>query len=408
MKRTLRGTVTRHRGFRCLRYRERIRIGDTIRTVQRSRRLAPVDATHKTRRSVEPLAQALLEPINKAGASYVATQLGDFVDGVYLPFVETKRKPSTFRGYKQMWRRYLKPRCSEWVMHNVETRRVQNVLDTIESEDRLGPQTMAHVKHLLGGIFRFAIAQGHLPKGTINPVLFSETAAVPDFDGRAYTLEEIALMLTVLPEPSRTVVGVAAFTGLRAGEIRGLYWQAYVRRNENEENSLGSVRVLHSIWRGRMGEPKNSRSKATVPLIPQLAALLETHWNATGRPALGPMFANGAGKALDLDSLYRRQMKEPLRKAHIEWEGWHGFRRGLATNLERIGVRDAIAAMVLRHSNDRVTRKHYIKPPSIEAIAAMRRLSETLSTIKTPELLPNCSPETPKAPETTMDAGWVQ
>jgi integrase len=120
------------------------------------------------------------------------------------------------------------------------------------------------------------------------------------------------------------------------------------------------------------------------------------------------MFANGAGKALDLDSLYRRQMEEPLQKAYIEWEGWHGFRRGLATNLERIGVRDAIAAMVLRHSNDRVTRKHYIKPPSIEAIAAMRRLSETLSTIKTPELLPNCSPETPKAPEATVGGGWVQ
>src|SRR5581483_2047762 len=107
------------------------------------------------------------------------------------------------------------------------------------------------LKHLLDGIFRFAIAQGHPPKGTMNPVL-----------------------LTVLPEPSRTVVAVAAFTRLRAGEIRGLSWQAYVRPNENDEDSLGSVLVLHSIWRGRVGEPKNSRSKATVPLIPQLAALL--------------------------------------------------------------------------------------------------------------------------------------
>jgi integrase len=395
-------------GFWCLRYRERVRIGDTIQTVQRSRRLAPLDASHKTRRSVEPLAEELLEPINKAGASYVAIQLGDFVDTVYLPFVETKRKPSTVRGYKQMWARYLKPRCSEWVMHNVETRAVQKLLDTIESEDKLGPQTMAHVKHLLGGIFRFAIAQGHLPKGTINPVLFTETAVVPDFDGRAYTLEEIALMLTVLAEPSRTVVAVAAFTGLRAGEIRGLSWQAYVRPNENDENSLGSVRVLHSIWRGRVGEPKNSRSKATVPLIPQLAALLETRWSTTGRPMTGPIFAIGAGKALDLDSLYRRQMKEPLQKAGIEWEGWHGFRRGLATNLERIGVRDAIGAMVLRHSNDRVTRKHYIKPPSIEAITAMRRLSETLSTIKTPKLLPTCSPELQKDTEATPVGEWVQ
>ena len=73
---------------------------------------------------------------------------------------------------------------------------------------------------------------GHLPKGTINPVPFTETTTIPDFDGRAYSLEEIALILTILQEPSRTVVGTAAFTGLRAGEIRGLTWDAYIARQE--------------------------------------------------------------------------------------------------------------------------------------------------------------------------------
>jgi hypothetical protein len=76
----------------------------------------------------------------------------------------------------------------------------------------------------------------------------------------------------------------------------------------------------------------------------------------------------------------------------VDWEGWHGFRRGLATNLERIGVRDSIGAMVLHRTNYRVTRKHYIKLASIEAIAAMRQLSEnTFGTPKAaiaPQLLP--------------------
>jgi integrase len=405
MKRTLRGTITRHRGFWCLRYRERIREGDTIKTVQRSRRLAPVDALHKTRRSVEPLAQTLLEPINKIPSPYVAIRLGDFAEGAYFPHLETKRRPSTLRGYRQMWNRYLKPRCSNLVMHDAETRAVQALLDTISTEDKLAPQTMAHIKHLVGGMFHFAIAQGHLPRGTINPVTFAETEAIPDFDGRAYSLEEIALMLSVLPEPSRTVVALAAFTGLRAGEVRGLTWEAYT---PGDENSLGVIRVLRSVWRGRIGEPKNSRSKAPVPLIPQLEALLERHREANGNPASGPIFANGAGKAFDLDSLYRRQMKERLKAAGTEWEGWHGFRRGLATNLERIGVRESIAAMVLRHSNDRVTRKHYIKPPTLEAIAAMRRLSETLLALDKPKMLPNCSPEASKGVEGAGEVRWVQ
>ena len=100
-------------------------------------------------------------------------------------------------------------------------------------------------------------------------------------------------------------------------------------------------------------------------------------------------------------------MKDRLKAAGIQWEGWHGFRRGLATNLDRIGVRGSIAAMVLRHSNDRVTRKHYIKPPTLEAIAAMRRLSETLLAFDKPKMLPNCSPEAPKEAEGTADVHWV-
>jgi integrase len=407
-RRTIRGTITRHRGFWCLRYRERVRVGDTIEVVQRSRRLAAVDAMHKTRRSVESLAETILEPINKAPASYIAIQLADFAEGAYFPHIEAKRRPSTIRGYRQMWLRYLKPRCADFVMHDAETRAIQGVLDTIEREDALAPQRLAHIKHLLGGMFRFAITQGYLPKGTINPVTFTETMTVPDFDGRAYSLEEIALMLSVLPELSRTVVGTAAFTGLRAGEIRGLTWDAYSQADENDENSLGTVRVLHSIWRGRIGEPKNARSKSAVPLIPQFEALLEKHRKASGNPTSGPIFANGAGKALDLDSLYRRQMKEPFQRAGIEWEGWHGFRRGLATNLERIGVRESIAAMILRHTNDRVTRKHYIKPPTIEAVAAMRRLSQTLLTVGNPRLLPNCSPEAPQEAAGTGSVRWLQ
>jgi len=64
--------------------------------------------------------------------------------------------------------------------------------------------------------------------------------------------------------------------------------------------------------------------------------------------------------------------------------------------------------MILRHTNDRVTRKHYIKPPSIEAIMAMRRLSETLLTLEGSKLLPNCSPEAPQVALGTANARWVQ
>ncbi len=64
--------------------------------------------------------------------------------------------------------------------------------------------------------------------------------------------------------------------------------------------------------------------------------------------------------------------------------------------------------MILRHTNDRVTRKRYIKPPSIEAIAAMRRLSETLLTLEGSKLLPNCSPEASQVALGTTNVRRVQ
>ena len=63
-------------------------------------------------------------------------------------------------------------------------------------------------------------------------------------------------------------------------------------------------------------------------------------------------------------------MREPLKRA-----GSNG-RVGTASDADWprtsnvSGFRESIAAMILRHANDRVTRKHYIKPPTLEAIAA--------------------------------------
>jgi integrase len=138
-------------------------------------------------------------------------------------------------------------------------------------------------------------------------------------------------------------------------------------------------------WRGIQ---RPSVIECFVPCREEESAILQRYRRSSGNPASGPIFMNGAGKGLDLDSLYRRQMQEPLKLAKIEWEGWHGFRPGLATNLERIGVKESIAAMILRHANDRVTRKHYIKPPTLEAIAAMRRLSESFRRSKSRDWSP--------------------
>ena len=82
---------------------------------------------------------------------------------------------------------------------------------------------------------------------------------------------------------------------------------------------------------------------------------------------------------MSLDALYWRQMRDILKKAGMPWKGWHGFRRGLASNLNRLGVDDSVIQAILRHSTVAVTQRCYIKTTSHDAIAAMQRLADDVT-----------------------------
>jgi integrase len=55
------------------------------------------------------------------------------------------------------------------------------------------------------------------------------------------------------------------------------------------------------------------------------------------------------------------------------------FRRGVATNLYRIGVSARTIQAILRHSNVTTTLSFYVKTSGADAVAAMERLEREMS-----------------------------
>jgi hypothetical protein len=107
------GYIMRRRGWWILRYRERTGVGGHVKTVQRAVRLAPIDEQHKTKASVREEAEKRLKPLNEnPPAPLMTTTLGDLVERVYLPHIGENKRPSTQRGYKQVWHAYLRPRAA--------------------------------------------------------------------------------------------------------------------------------------------------------------------------------------------------------------------------------------------------------------------------------------------------------
>ena len=73
-----------------------------------------------------------------------------------------------------------------------------------------------------------------------------------------------------------------------------------------------------------------------------------------------------------------RVIRPTLKKASIPWCGYHGFRRGLATNLKTLGVGDMVIKQILRHADVKTTQESYIKVEREVAQAAMRKLERAL------------------------------
>jgi len=104
------------------------------------------------------------------------------------------------------------------------------------------------------------------------------------------------------------------------------------------------------------------------------------------------MFPSGKGTPLNLNNVLHRLILPTLRKAGIEWHGWHAFRRGLATNLHAIGVQDKVTQAILRHSNVAVTQACYIKTIDADSAAAMKLLEAVLCTQSAPDTAASQAP----------------
>jgi len=118
--------------------------------------------------------------------------------------------------------------------------------------------------------------------------------------------------------------------------------------------------------------PEDRRGRAPVPVIRQLADRLEKHRLRLGNPVAGPIFVNSLGKPLWLGSVVNRIILPALNRCEVcgkaetdhlktdhphkrdarlpEWRDWRAARRGLGSNLYRLGVPDMVIQRILRHA----------------------------------------------------------
>jgi|SRR6185312_8557639 len=348
------------------------------------------------RTEVIPLKKKFMDRVNRtAHLADTGITIVTFFDDVYLPTITGRLKPSTIKGYKDSWRCHIKPRINGRVRDFV-TVDGENLMAEIEAAnkkdaDDLAHGTYKHIKVTLSGMFTFAKRKG-IYDGA-NPMT---GVSIPKGKkhGRkrpAYTLEEVEKHLELFSGHApivintddgpytpgisqctvRAAIGVAAFAGLRQGEIRGQWW---------EDDAGDILNIRRSVWRNHLNDETKTHEDdddpGVVPIIEPLRGILDT---IKPEIASGWMFPNTIGGALDLDNLADRVIKPVLKANGLNWKGWHAYRRGLATNLHQLGISDKVIQAILRHEDVKTTQRSYIKTVPSMVKEAMKRLEEKIA-----------------------------
>jgi integrase len=154
---------------------------------------------------------------------------------------------------------------------------------------------------------------------------------------------------------------VAAWTGLRRGELIGLRWG-----DVDLTSRPAFLTVQRSSYRGEDGPPKSRAGMREVLLIDRVVQVLTRHRELTFGKAMPehwqdlPLFQTVKGTKIDQDNVRQRHFLPLLQRANLPHTRIHDLRDGFATLLAGV-VHYRILHIVLGHERLDTTLQYYVK-----------------------------------------------
>ena len=316
-------------------------------------------------RDILPIFEGFMQAVNDRlmGAVGPDPILRVYIEQNYLPSLRLERK--TIRGYRDTWNLHWKERIRDLAFGQLHPDVAFRLLKEIADQDDISKTTLQRVKAFMSGVYTHAREQGDF-RGA-NPVtglrlqkIKARRAKKMPFNSLAETLAYIKVVDGLR---AKTAIATAGFAGLTVSELQGLDWK---------DRYDGQWHVERKVVEGRTGDTKTAARQEGVPIIPYLQKITDKYRKSVGCPAEGAVFGRW------MNNLKRDHITPQLKKKGMKWNGWHAFRRGLATNLHEMGVPTKVIQRVCRHADEATTKKHYIHATEPGVRSGMRKLEASI------------------------------
>jgi len=400
------GSIYKHNGSWFLKYRTTELKDGTPQRVHKTERLCSVNgeqhhrycekrAEHRTKKSVEPIRDKVMQAVNAAQLNGTPQQdmpIADYWEQRYLPYCEevlpltgkARKKPSTVRGYRQVWNQHLKSHFGKMTLQAYEPFMGTQFLQSLTGTQ--GKNTLKHIRALGSSLFKRAVIEQRIRVNPWHDVAMPDDAIEPERT-KHYTLEEAENIISALVDhvDCQLVMALSCFLGLRPGEIAALRW---------EDFDSESVSIRRSVVRGIVDVPKTPESLATLWLIDQVRVPLELWRQQSGKRKEGYVFESRNRTPVDLHNLIARVIRPHVEgktlcdrcdkvpeKSGIQWKTLYAGRRGACTAaIEANNGNYAVGQALLRHKSMTTTLNVYKKAITPEAFKNGMKLLEAAAT----------------------------
>jgi integrase len=305
-------------------------------------------------------------PINSRAMT--VAQLCDHFQQRELAKENTWRSHATKRVYQAYLTRWVRPHWQKYQLAEVRTIQVESWLRGLP----LAKSSCAKIRNLMSVLFNHACRYELFDR---NPIYLVRQSSKRRTSPTTLVPAEIKALIDGLALRERTLVLLAASTGLRQSEIFGLKWG-------DIDFERSTMSVIRSIVYGVVGPCKNESSQKPVPMHPTLAdALMQWRKRGTYIKSEDWVFASKRYRGRRPywgQAILRKYIRPAAERVGIQKRfGWHTFRHTYSTLLRSVGTEFKVMQELLRHSSFRSTLDVYtqaVTPAKHAAQAAVMSL----------------------------------
>jgi integrase len=275
-------------------------------------------------------------------------------------------RASTLRTYSNIIEKELRPRWGELPIASVTREDIGDYRAELAARN-LAATTLNQSRAIVRGIFGLAVERFGLEEDPSLAFKRAKTRRATSGKIGFYPPDEVMRLIEhAESEQDGAVLLTAAFTGLRASELRALRWRSV--------EFAGSLVHVERGFTDEGGEdlPKSYRVRS-VPLMPQVAlALTQLRTRDFFTDDDDLVFCNQVGNVLDYDALSRRY-RAAQKRAGLRPLRFHDLRHSFGTMAVRqFPITDVQTWM--GHADIATTRKYIHYAPQPEAAARLGAL----------------------------------